>query len=189
MRVCTLTNLATALALAVAIAVPACGAGSSQAPAESPPGSSPAAVDAPPRETTGDAPAPSVERASDAASGETAAPVASSSATPAGSAAPAGDTQRTELVAAIIKEHRDAFRACYDEGRKAIPSLEGNLVLEFQLDGTGALKSAKLNEQRSDITAPKVVQCALGVLRGLKFPPHPRGMDSTINYPFNFHPR
>ncbi|MEB2313845.1 MAG: AgmX/PglI C-terminal domain-containing protein [Sorangiineae bacterium] len=188
MRVCTLTNLATALALAVAIAVPACGAGSSQAPAESPPGSSPPAVDAPSPGTTGDAPAPSAELASDAPSGETAAPVASS-ATPAGSAAPAGDAKRTELVAAIIKEHRDAFRACYDEGRKAIPSLEGNLVLEFQLDGTGALKSAKLNEQRSDITAPKVVECALGVLKGLKFPPHPRGMDSTINYPFNFRPR
>ncbi len=182
MKVCTFTNLAAGAALLALIGFSACNASTIQTTAEEP------ATSAPPAETTPAAPA-----------GDTAAPAGDTAAPAGDTAAPAGDTtapataddksdRSNDAIAAVIQKNRAPFRECYDKARKNIPSLQGNMTLHFVLDGAGNVKSAELNIERSDIKSPKVVDCAIKVLKGLKFPPHPRGMDSTINYPFNFRP-
>lgn len=102
--------------------------------------------------------------------------------------APAGgsETRSQEVIARIIKENRKPFRECYEKGTKDLPDVQGSLTLHFVLSPDGKVKTAELNQQRSTIKAPAVVDCAIGVLKGLKFPPSSRGMESTVNYPFDF---
>ncbi|MBX3129223.1 MAG: AgmX/PglI C-terminal domain-containing protein [Polyangiaceae bacterium] len=94
----------------------------------------------------------------------------------------------TESIQKVIVDNRKPFRDCYDKLRKEIPTLAGTLTLTFTLDGEGTVKSAEMNPERSDLKAPDVVKCAVAELKKLKFPPSVRGMDTTVNYPFNFKP-
>lgn len=96
------------------------------------------------------------------------------------------ETRTTEVIALVIRENRKQFRDCYEQGARDLPDLQGTLTLHFILDGQGKVKQAELNRERSTIHAPPVVDCALSLLRTLSFPPSSRGMESTVNYPFDF---
>ncbi|HVW24032.1 MAG TPA: AgmX/PglI C-terminal domain-containing protein [Polyangiaceae bacterium] len=105
-------------------------------------------------------------------------------------AAPAGDpdTRTMEVIAATVKEHRKDARACYEKGAKQVPGLKGDLVVHFVLTPSGKVKSAELNKDRSTITEPSVVSCVVDVISGIEFPKSSRGMETSVNYPFNFTP-
>jgi hypothetical protein len=96
------------------------------------------------------------------------------------------ETRTNEVIALAIKGNRPAFRSCYEKTAQQLPDLEGTLTLHFVLDPDGKVKLAELNLERSTIKAPSVVDCAIGVLKAMKFPPSSRGMESVINYPFDF---
>lgn len=112
-------------------------------------------------------------------------------------AAPAADdtedsgkpTTRGAAIVEIVKKNRDKVRACYDAALKESPDMKGNLVIHFKLDAEGIIAVAELVPDRSQITSPKVVECAIAALKGMSFPAHPEGMDTEVNYPFNFNPR
>jgi len=53
----------------------------------------------------------------------------------------------------------------------------------------GKVKKIELNQQTSTLKAPAVVECAIKVIKGLDFPPSSRGMETTVNYPYNFNPK
>lgn len=110
---------------------------------------------------------------------------------PSDSAAPeaqgtGGETRTSEVIAQVIRDNRKPFRDCYEKGKEKVPELEGTLTLFFVLNPRGEVKKAELNRERSDIVEPVVVDCALGVLKTMKFPRSSRGMESTVNYPFDF---
>ncbi len=105
---------------------------------------------------------------------------------PAPAADSNGETRTSEVIAQVIRDNRQPFRDCYEKGKKKIPELEGTLTLYFVLNPKGEVKTAELNRERSDIVEPTVVDCALGVLKAMKFPRSSRGMESTVNYPFDF---
>lgn len=96
------------------------------------------------------------------------------------------ETRTTELIAKLIQDNRQPFRDCYEKAAKDQPDLKGTMTLHFVLDGEGKVKLAELNRERSTIQSPAVVDCSLAVLRAMQFPSSSRGMESTVNYPFNF---
>ena len=98
------------------------------------------------------------------------------------------DERTTTSIAEVIKAHRKPIRACYDKARKSLPDLKGKMTIHFVLDPEGKVKKAELNQERSDIKSPEVVDCALAQIKNLKFPPSSKGMDTTVNYPFDFKP-
>jgi hypothetical protein len=98
------------------------------------------------------------------------------------------ETRTMEVIQKIVKDNRAAVRECYDKARKDLPSLQGDMIIHFVLDPEGKVKLAELNQERSTLKAPPVVECAIKVLKGIRFPPSSRGMESTVNYPFNFTP-
>ena len=107
----------------------------------------------------------------------------------AGETAAEGDDERTTAsIAEVIKANRKPIRACYDKARKSLPDLKGTMTIHFVLDPEGKVKKAELNQERSDIKSPEVVDCALAQIKNLKFPPSSKGMDTTVNYPFDFKP-
>jgi len=99
------------------------------------------------------------------------------------------ETRTVEVISKLIKDQRQPVRDCYDQARKDIPSLQGDMVIHFVLDPEGKIKKIELNVERSTLKAPPVVDCAIRVIKGIKFPPSSRGMDTTVNYPYNFNPR
>lgn len=98
----------------------------------------------------------------------------------------AAETRTNEVIAKIIQDNRKPFRDCFEKGLDQVPELEGTLTVHFVLTPSGKVKLAELNQPRSDIKLPVVVDCALAVLRSMQFPRSSRGMESTVNYPFVF---
>lgn len=173
----------------------ACGSG------ESPPAQSPDQVAAEPAsdapaEPTSAAPAESSAPAEEGWEGESSATGAAAGSGKSGSepATPAPDTKgeetRTvEVISKLVKDQRQPVRDCYDKARKDLPDLQGDMVIHFVLDPEGKIKKIELNVERSTLKAPPVVDCAIKVIKGIKFPPSSRGMDTTVNYPYNLNPR
>ena len=62
-------------------------------------------------------------------------------------------------------------------------------MLKFVVNSDGSVKTAEGDVTKSEIHAPDLESCAVGVLKGLKFPPSKKGMESTVNYPFDFNPK
>jgi hypothetical protein len=98
------------------------------------------------------------------------------------------DTRTMEVIAATVKEHRKDARACYEKGAKQVAGLQGDLVIHFVLKPNGKVKSAELNRERSTITEASVVSCVIDVISAIEFPRSSRGMETNVNYPFNFTP-
>jgi hypothetical protein len=98
----------------------------------------------------------------------------------------AADTRTMEVIAQIVKDNRQPVRDCVDKAKKDLPDLKGDMVIHFVIDPEGKVKKAELNQERSNLKAPPVVDCAIGVIKGIKFPASSRGMDTTVNYPYNF---
>jgi hypothetical protein len=95
------------------------------------------------------------------------------------------ETRTMEVIAQIVKDNRKPVRECFDKAKKELPDLKGDMVIHFVVDPDGKVKKAELNLERSTIKAPAVVDCSVKVVMGIKFPPSSRGMDTTVNYPFN----
>jgi TonB family protein len=98
------------------------------------------------------------------------------------------ETRTTPVIQKIVLENRKPVRDCYEKAKKELPDLKGTMTIKFTLDPDGNVKKAELNIERSDVKAPTVVDCAIAVIKKIKFPPSSRGMDTTVNYPFDFKP-
>lgn len=108
--------------------------------------------------------------------------------TPAPAAAEPADTRSKEQIQAVIAANRERVRACYDAAQKKEPGLQGDLVVAFVINPDGSVKSAEVNASESEIHSPELDSCAIDVLKTLKFPASSRGLESKVNYPFNFKP-
>jgi hypothetical protein len=149
------------------------------APADTAPAAAPAA-DAPADKSAADKPAGDKPAGDEGWAGEAEAK---------GSKAPADgktETRTMEVIAQVVKDNRKPVRECFDKAKKDLPSLKGDMVIHFVVDPDGKVKKAELNQERSTIKSPAVVDCSIKIIQGIKFPPSSRGMDTTVNYPFNF---
>ena len=100
-----------------------------------------------------------------------------------------GETRTMQVIQKTVLDHRDRFRNCYDAVEAQAPGIQGDLTLYFVLDAAGRVKEAELNDARSTLKHEKLVECALSELRKLQFPPSSKGLETKVNYPFNFNPR
>jgi hypothetical protein len=95
------------------------------------------------------------------------------------------ETRTMEVIAQVIKDNRKGVRDCFEKAKKDLPDLKGDMVIHFVIDPDGKVKKADLNQERSTLKSPAVVDCSIKVVSAIKFPPSSRGMDTTVNYPFN----
>lgn len=91
-------------------------------------------------------------------------------------------------IKAIIVSHRDAARACYDKGLANHPGVEGTLAIQWTIDPKGNVTSTSLDESRSTITEPSIVDCIASVIKKIQFAPSQAGFESKASYPFTFRP-
>jgi hypothetical protein len=124
-------------------------------------------------------------------------PAAAASATPPAAPTPPappaagsdGPDRNMDDIRAVVAGNRDLFRACYERSLKTHPGIKGSFVLRFMVNPDGSIKSAEADQAKSEIHTDDLVACAIGVLKGLKFAPSRKGMESTVSYPFDFHPK
>jgi hypothetical protein len=91
-------------------------------------------------------------------------------------------------IKAIVVSHRDAARACYDKGLASHPGVEGTLAVQWTIDPKGNVTSTSLDESRSTITEPSIVDCIASIIKKIQFAPSQGGFESKASYPFTFHP-
>jgi TonB family protein len=182
MEACTYFNAAAASLLFGLLSSGACG-GSTPAPSAPPPASTSAAAPVPTYpDPSPVAPEPAPAAATGAPSGAPAAPAASAKASD-------GPDRNLNDIRAVVASNRDAFRACYDKAAKAHPGIKGTYTLKFVVNPDGTVKSAEADATKSEIHAADLDSCAVTALKALKFPPSKRGMESAVNYPFDFKPQ
>ena len=177
------------MTMIAALAATACGGSTPApaAPAETPTPEATAQADA--------APAPSKPGPNDdegwvgektAKSGEAEPTAASAEPAPADGKAP--ETRTMDVIRKLVMDNRKAARKCYDDARQDQKDLKGDVVIHFVLDPEGKVKKAELNQERSTLKAPVVVDCVIGVIKAIPFPKSSRAMETSTNYPFNFTP-
>jgi hypothetical protein len=179
MKACALVNLSGATAV-VLLSAFACGGSKAAAPpAETAEAPAAASADAPLVPSGPDAP-PQAETSTSAA----AAPAASAK----GGDDDGPETRTMDVIANIIKTHRQEARTCYETALKKIPGLKGDLVIHFMLTPAGKVKTAEVNTERSTLQNEMTAKCVMDVIKSIHFPESSKGMESNVNYPFNFNP-
>lgn len=98
------------------------------------------------------------------------------------------DARGKDEIQQVMASNRDKVRACYDAALARNPGIAGDLVVSFTIDPRGDVKQAEVNWSESDLHIPELDTCAVDAVRSLKFPPSSRGLESKVNYPFNFNP-
>jgi len=176
------------LLVLVALSATACGGSPPPAPSTPEPTATPTAPGTEPSATK-----PASEEdgwaGENTAKGGDAKPAAASDAPPAPAADPkAPETRSMDVIRKLVMDNRKAARKCYDDARKDLKDLKGDVVIHFVIDPEGNVKSAEPNLERSTLKSTAVSECVVGVIKGIKFPKSSRALETSTNYPFNFTP-
>ncbi len=120
-----------------------------------------------------------------------AAPLAGAPAAPTAAALPPGELDKNAIRTGI-REIIPAVRGCYEKGLERDPSLQGRLVVEFDIadkDGEGRITSAEVQPGEDDhdfMNAPLTAQCIVQALAEARFPVPKGGGAVHVTYPFVF---
>ncbi len=95
-------------------------------------------------------------------------PVTSSSAIPAA------------VIQRIVRSNYGHFRACYQDGLRRNPSLEGRVAVNFIISRDGTVYGA--SSGGSSLPDPAVISCVVSSFGGLTFPAPENGI-VTVSYP------
>ncbi len=186
--------LAIPVSVALALAAIACGGGAKQgdgAKTPDPAGSSAAsaASAAGPSAPASGGPASTTLPAEDAGAGTKLAETGKDAGVAKDGGHVADPGRSVQDIQARVAANRDAARACYDEGLKAHPGLDGDLTVKFVIDPKGAVSEVTIDAAKTRILDDGVQKCVMNVIKAMKFPESPRGFETRASYPFNFHPK
>jgi TonB family protein len=188
MQLCKSMSKSATLALGAALMVAACGEVVT-GPAEAPEPAEPAGEDAEIDEITEGEIARERTEAADDEQLDEGADDGAPDTEGAKVGAPRDTSRDLSEIAALVKQHRQPVLECYEEAAKKQPGLQGTMVIHFVVDPEGNVSSARLAEERSQVKVPELVDCAIKVIKSIKFPPSAKGMVSEVNYPYNFKPK
>ena len=90
------------------------------------------------------------------------------------------------LIQATIMRYLSQVRACYEEGLKRQADMIGQVTMDFNINGAGAVTFAKV--QRSSLGDKQVEGCISTRMLNWKFPLPRGGVDVKVSYPFMLRP-
>jgi hypothetical protein len=91
-----------------------------------------------------------------------------------------------EVIQRIVRQNYGRFRACYENGLRSNPSLQGRVSVRFIIGRDGSVSN--VGNGGSDLPDPSVVSCVVRSYYGLSFPA-PEGGIVTVTYPIMFNPQ
>jgi hypothetical protein len=83
-------------------------------------------------------------------------------------------------------QNQSHFTACYQNGLRNNPNLQGRVVVKFVIDPSGAVKTA--SDGGGDLPDPQVVQCIVRAVKDNLSFPQPEGGVVTVVYPLTLSP-
>jgi hypothetical protein len=89
-----------------------------------------------------------------------------------------------EVIQRVFREQYQRFHACYDDGLKRNPKLEGRVVPKFVIERDGSVRDVTM---AASTLPDAMVQCLQHACETLRFPP-PDGGIVTVVYPMAFSP-
>ena len=92
-------------------------------------------------------------------------------------------SRKVPLIRTTLRKAHPALKFCYEaHGLAHNPKLQGLVRVAFAVGPSGRVLSARVVQ--STIQQPKMIQCILNVIRGLRFP---KGVGPVkVRYPFVF---
>jgi TonB family protein len=89
-----------------------------------------------------------------------------------------------EEIGRVIRRNLARFKYCYEKQLNANPNLAGKIAIYFTIAPTGSVADASVRE--TSMNDNNVEECALKVMRSLKFPQPRGGGVVVVTYPFVF---
>ena len=87
-------------------------------------------------------------------------------------------------VGEVIHRHLSEVRYCYEAAMLRNPGVEGRLIVNFSIAGSGAVKTSEV--KTSTLPDPRLDDCILRRLVTWKFPNPKGGVEVAVSYPFIF---
>jgi hypothetical protein len=89
-----------------------------------------------------------------------------------------------ELIRAVIKEHAQQIRFCYEEQLAVNPKLAGKVVIRWTIDADGNASNASVDGSGTSLADDKVHQCMMARIVSWQFPKPKGGGIAVITYPW-----
>ncbi len=89
-----------------------------------------------------------------------------------------------ELIRAVIKEHAQQIRFCYEEQLAVNPKLAGKIVIRWTIDADGNASNAAVDGSGTSLADDKVHQCMMARIVSWQFPKPKGGGIAVITYPW-----
>lgn len=90
-------------------------------------------------------------------------------------------------IAAVIKQHRDKARACFDQRIAQQPDIQGNRILiNFAIEKDGTVSEASQSVKSDQIEDAEMVECVANVIKGITFAASPAGKRTRAYHSFEF---
>ena len=89
-------------------------------------------------------------------------------------------------VLKTVRQQQSLVQACFNEGKKKDPSINGEVKVRFVITNDGQVRDWK--DDTSSMTDEEVTTCVGEVLRKLKFPKQKSPGDAWGSYSINFTP-
>ncbi len=90
------------------------------------------------------------------------------------------------VIQATIAKYLHEVRACYEQGLRGNPGLQGQITMGFEINGEGKLNYSKV--QKSTLGNAQVESCVAGRMMGWQFPRPVGGVTQKVSYPFLLRP-
>jgi hypothetical protein len=85
---------------------------------------------------------------------------------------------------AVIADHYEEIKSCFQEQYKKRKSLRGKLKLSWRVNSKG--QAIKISDDGSTVRSQKVRNCAIKALRSWPFPPPPEGKAYDVSFSWMF---
>ncbi|MCM2334922.1 MAG: AgmX/PglI C-terminal domain-containing protein [Anaeromyxobacteraceae bacterium] len=89
-----------------------------------------------------------------------------------------------ELIRAVIKEHAQQIRFCYEEQLAVNPKLAGKVIVRWTIDADGNASNASVDGAGTSLNDDKVHQCMMARIVSWQFPKPKGGGIAVITYPW-----
>jgi len=91
-----------------------------------------------------------------------------------------------EIIRRIVRRHLNEVKYCYDQALVRQPKLDGRLVAQFTIAGTGRVIASVV--QSSTLGSTPVEMCVVNAIKRWEFPAPTGGGLAIVSYPFTFSP-
>ena len=91
-----------------------------------------------------------------------------------------------EIIRRIVRRHLNEVKSCYDQALARQPKLEGRLVAQFTIAGTGQVIASV--KQSSTLGSLEAEMCVVNAIKRWEFPAPAGGGLAIVSYPFSFAP-